>query len=119
MLNSEIVKFNTERRTAILAKSKFVGVVKTRCQFLVRCDSKRAFNSRFATGPNGEPHKGSVINFQDLSGNLIVWFASSGKKDDLEVGKYYYVEASVKSHEPSAKWGNQTRVNRLTVLHEY
>jgi len=118
MLNSEIVQFNVQRKAAIIAKSKFVGTPKIREQFVVRCDSKRPFDSKAINRHTGQFEKGVVVNFQDLSGNLIVWFASAST-GELEVGKYYVVEGSVKDHMPSIKWGNQTLINRVKVIHEY
>jgi hypothetical protein len=85
----------------------YFGTPGQRDKYLLTVVSKASFN-----GSYGLTH---VISLKDSKGNQAVWFTTSAKHTQLEVGNQYQVEATVKRH-GTYRGKAQTVLTRCKVL---
>lgn len=84
------------------APSQFIGEIGKRMKGLrVKVEKVIAHEGDFGTT--------YIHKMTDQNGNALVWFASNG---GFSEGEEYTIDATVKAHETSEKWGNQTVLTR-------
>jgi hypothetical protein len=77
----------------------------------VTCKGIHTFEGKY--GPTTIVRFEHSVSDDDVA--VLVWFASGSKERDWEEGTEYVVDFTCKGHDDDAKYGKQTKINRVKV----